>query len=366
MAEKSRIYRIFLFALFIIMSNDYAVSQSVNYDSIPKKNMNSERYNSFYDSLKARAEHKKITKFIHHLLFTNLKSGSKKDSLNIVSPFEGKAINQIKIIRLDVFGPTLMDTSRKAKLWYEKAGNLVHTRSDLHNIRKNLIFSKGDKLKTSELYENERLLRALPYIRDVRFFVESDSLNKNLVNVILVTQDRFSIGISGKVNGINSANLEIYNRNIFGVGHELSARFVGHLTREPLMGIETFYKIHNISGKFISFSAGYMNTFQNEGALMVLDKNFLRVSDKWGYGVSGYLYKRTYQLPGEPIPMNPELFGYFQYGGWAGKNFQAGKGVHSPSFHITPPTPSQRRAVLSKHKSVPYRPDLVKKNLPSG
>jgi c-di-GMP-binding flagellar brake protein YcgR len=40
------------------------------------------------------------------------------------------------------------------------------------------------------------------------------------------------------------------------------------------MGLETFYKINNIRGKFIDISAGYMNTFQKEGFSFVLGKRF--------------------------------------------------------------------------------------------
>lgn len=95
----------------------------------------------------------------------------------------------------------------------------------------------------------------------------ADTFNNQLINITLLVQDRFSIGVTGNVNSSRSAALEVYNRNLFGVGHELSARFVGHLTREPYTGIETTYRINNIGGRFISFSAGYLNTYLNEGEL---------------------------------------------------------------------------------------------------
>ncbi len=281
------------------------------------------KYNSFYDTLKAKAQNRRITKWIHRMLIRS--PGVQKtveDTVNLPSRYDGKTISSIRIKRLDVFGPSLRDTARKATIWYEKAGNLIHTRSDLHNLRKNLLFKAGETLDTDELYDNERILRALPYIRDARFYVEEDSADDSQVNILLLTQDRFSIGVTGDVEGISSAALELYNRNIFGVGHELSIRMVGHMTREPFMGLETFYKVNNVSGKFLSASAGYMNTFLNEGATVVIDKPFLRVSDKWGYGVSGYYLKRTYLLPGERYNKRNIQIGYRQAGGWLGRNFR--------------------------------------------
>lgn len=82
----------------------------------------------------------------------------------------------------------------------------------------------------------------MPYIRDARFYLEPDTLDPGLVNVILLIQDRFSIGLTGDVTGSRSATLEVYNRNIFGVGHEIAVRFVGHLTREPLWELKPFTK----------------------------------------------------------------------------------------------------------------------------
>jgi hypothetical protein len=332
-------YYIFKFIfpfIFLSFSCLFIAAQVQKKDSLNFKTDLTEKYNSFYDSLKSRADHKKFTRFLHHAIFTSAKTKSNRDdSLRNFSSFEGNIIGQIRIIRLDVFGPSIRDTSKKAKLWFEKAGNVMHTRSDLHNIRKNLLFKKGDVLHTQDIFENERLLRALPYIKDVRFFVKPDSADANKVNLILLTQDRFSIGISGDVFGWESAALELYNHNIFGIGHELSLRFVGHLTKVPYMGLETFYRINNLNGHFISLSAGYMNTYLNEGAMFDLNKEFLRISAKWGYGVSGYLLKRTNELPGEIHLKDSPVIGYFQASGWAGRNFQLSKGASPSQFTVS-------------------------------
>ncbi len=303
--------------LLIQQVNGYA--QSVQNDTI-----RAEKYKSFYDSLKSRAQNKKLTRLLHNLLIIN---PSKRDTLDPVfheNPLDGKIISDIRIIRLAVFGPSIRDTSRVATLWYEKAGNLIHTRSDLHNIRKNLLFKRGDQVQSAELYENERLLRALPYIKDARFILEPDTLSDDLVRIVLLIQDRFSIGVTGDVNGFKSAALEFYNKNIFGFGHEFSTRLVGHLTKEPLMGIEAFYKINNISGKFIDFMTGYMNTYLNEGAMVRFDKPFLRTSDTWGYGATGYFYKRTPSLPGAHLQQTSPPLGLEQASLWGGINLQLG------------------------------------------
>jgi hypothetical protein len=325
MEGRFTIFQIIFLSTFFLVGSKISFSQAYKPDSLNSEQVQTKKYNIFYDSLKSRAGQKKITKLLHYAIFASEGNGSRQpDSLRNIRMYNGRTIGQIKIVRLDVFGPTINEPAGKAKLWYEKAGNILHTRSDLHNIRKNLLFKKGDILRSSDVFENERLLRALPYIRDVRFYVEPDSLEKEKVNITLLTQDRFSIGVTGDVFGWESAALEIYNRNIFGVGHELSARFIGHLTKEPYMGLETFYKINNVDGRFITLTAGYMNTYLNEGAMLVLNKDFIRVSGKWGYGIAGHFFDRAHELPGEIHLKNLSTFGYHQWSGWAGRNFQAG------------------------------------------
>jgi hypothetical protein len=300
-------------------------AQSHSRDSIKVKPDLTGKYNTFYDSLKSKAGQKKLTRILHQALFT---SGSKKtDSLRNLEIYDGKTIGHIRIVRLPVFGPNVRDTVRKAKLWYERAGNMIHTRTDLHNLRKNLLFREGDTFSALEIYDNERIFRSLPFIRDVRFFVVPDSTNRETLNITMLTQDRFAIGITGDVYGWQSAALELYNRNIFGFGHELSARFVGHLTRQPYTGVETFYRINNLDGRFVTLTAGYMNTYLNEGVMALINKDFLRISSKWGYGAAGHFFKRAHELPGElHMKKNPPI-GFNQWSGWAGRNFQTTEGL---------------------------------------
>ena len=96
-------------------------------------------------------------------------------ALDYFNPYEGKIISDIRIKALDVFGPSFSDTLKTADKWMERAANAVHTKSNLRTIEKLLLFKVGDVLDPELMYENERIIRQLSYIRDVKFEVEQDS-----------------------------------------------------------------------------------------------------------------------------------------------------------------------------------------------
>ncbi len=196
-------------------------AQSNKTDTILIKNTN-QKQEHFYDSLKYKASQKKMTNLLYDFLVSPPRPyvDKKALALNYYSKLEGKIISKIDIIALDVFGPSFQDTSKTATKWIERTANAIHIKSNLKTIQKLLLFKVGDTVDPEIIYENERIIRSLPYIKEMQFILEQDSIYTGLVNVTVITKDRFSFGVSGDINGTSSASFEIYNQNIFGVGHE--------------------------------------------------------------------------------------------------------------------------------------------------
>lgn len=332
----NHIYISLLMLTSLVLIPGHSAAQSGVQDSAFIIRAPNHKSDEFYDSLKVRATRKKFSRLIYDAIVTGYKPADdgRSEAINYYSEAEGKRIGKIQFLRLDVFGPSVQDTTRKAKSALEKAGNNLHTRSDLNNLRKNLIIKTGDILDAETLYENERIFRTLPRIRDARFILLPDTLNPEIVNLLLITQDRFSIGVSGVVEGSRSAKGQIYNRNFFGLGHEISVSLVGHLAKQPYLGFETFYKINNINGKFVNFSVGYYNTYRNEGASAQFEKPLIRTADKWAYGISGYTFARTSELPEFIREFRGSDLRYKQINLWGARNFQLGP-ENNPHSQIT-------------------------------
>ena len=292
----------------------------------------------FYDSLKYKAGQKKLTQVLYDILISPPRPYVDKRlrAINYYNQFEGKLISEIVIKSLDVFGPSFEDTNKTASSWLERTANNIHTKSNLRTIQKLLLFKVGDFVDPEIIYENERIIRSLSYIKEMQFVLKQDSIYPGLVKVTVLTKDRFSFGVSGGVNGTSSADLEIYNQNIFGVGHEISFRFLGHVSKQPYMGLETYYKIKNIRGKFIDISTGYLNTYRNEGFTLSLNKPFITSSIKWGYGANAIRMFRTDRIfDSDPIITEKSMDLSF-FSAWGGRSFQ-----------IKPENPNPTQLVLS-------------------
>ena len=127
-----------------------------------------EKYDRFYDSLRYKAQRRNFTRWLHNTIIKEPRKTIDKEALTLsyFSPYNGKTIASIDIKALDVFGPTFSDTTRKANSKFQRFANSMHTKTNLNIIRKNLLFKTGDILKPDILYENERIIRSLPYIKE--------------------------------------------------------------------------------------------------------------------------------------------------------------------------------------------------------
>lgn len=318
-----------LVILFFFISQCVSIvlnAQDVS-DTIAEEKLNSLRQEQFYDSLKIKASQGKLTRLVYDILISPPRPyvDKKQLALNYYSQLEGKIISEIKIIPLDVFGPTFQDTTKKAKSKIEIAANKIHTKSNLRTIEKLLLFKVGDVVDPEIIYENERIIRSLPYIKEISILLTPDTLFPAFVKVSILTKDRFSFGVTGNVNGVQSAAFEIYDNNIFGIGHEVGLAFVGHVNKQPYLGTETYYKIKNIHGRFIDISFAYLNTYKSEGFRFVINKPFITPSVKWGYGATALRMFRANWIFSNDVVRTELPMDFLYHGAWVGRSFQVNK-----------------------------------------
>ena len=251
------------------------------------------KYNPFYDTLKLKASKNKITKAALDLILTQEpdkgffigEENSRKE--RYFNLHKGKIIRKIEIIKLDVFGPELYDSSTTKILnWIQKAGNNSHIKTRDFIIKNNLLFSAGDTIDPTLLYDNERIFRELNYIKDATILIAEVPGSENLVDIIVITKDLYSAGFYINLWDYRSGSVELYENNLAGIGHKILGRWLIDAYESPVMGYAFDYKINNIGNTFIQSEFQYYKAFGSERIEIKAFRPFFSYNTKWAGHIS--------------------------------------------------------------------------------
>jgi len=326
-------FTLILLSSLSLVGKDIPMQKNDSLDIVPL-NKNNE---IFYDSLEIKASRHRVTKWLYGTMISSAKDSGNHDlqSYEYYKSFQEKTIGTISIRSLKVFGPNFDDTLKTTNIWIEKAANKLHSRSNLYVIRKNLWIKEGQKVDPNLMMDNERLLRSLPYLKDVRIILTPRPSNNDLVDVLILTQDIFSFGVTGGIGNIKNGEVGIYDKNILGVGHEVGINIVGHTDRSPHIGFESYYSINNIMGNFINFSAGYANTYLHQELFVSLQRDFLRPQSVYAGGLAALRSFRTDRVYLNSNVTTNELLNYIYLDGWYGRRLKLGINSNDSRFQMT-------------------------------
>lgn len=282
----------------------------------------------FYHSLKKGAYKRKFTKELYHLFFVSPEKMAPNDTIKTERSetafvqYQGKTIRNISIRVLEPFGPTLYDTTNVVTSWVEVTANKLHNNSRKGHLRKLLRIHEGDKLDAYNLADNERLIRQLPYIKDAYFRVIPVVNSNKTVDLQLWVKDQFSWGLDLDIGSLSSTKIEIYNRNLYGLGHELSNSFHFDSKEDQKYGYTGQYKVKNIRRSFIDASFTYENTYEKAVIQFDLDRRFETYNTKYAGGFTLSQTMRSAKIEKDD-PIRNEIPLDFNYGNiWFGKSYK--------------------------------------------
>ena len=258
-----------------------------------KRKVQERKSKQFYQKLKEKFYRTRLTRELFDLLFV---APSKEPALpQPPAPLkakydehQGKLIGEIEIKKLDLFGPTVMDTTRKPHSWLQKTLNNLHIPTRNSVLKKNLLIKPGDSIDPNEIADNERVLRELSFIRDVRIYVVPRSENSDSVDILVLVQDVFPYSVGGSYRGLDRFSFELRNNNLIGLGHEFSSKFLYDNRQPREVGYRGLYYIPNISGSFINSQLEYINTDWEKTQGVIFQREFYTPEVRWAGGLQQY------------------------------------------------------------------------------
>ena len=228
-------------------------------------------------TLKSKGENNFLTRNFFSLIVKDNQQARGQMGVNSTryfAPFAGMEIGKIRILQLDVFGPTLLDTSRIGSGWFEKTGNRLHVKTMEQKLRDQLLFNSGECLNPQLMAENEKFIRDLPYIQDVAITITTPGVEAGTVDIVIIIKERFEYGVSGNVS-LNSTDWELSDQNMFGLGHQLSILMNYNPSELNKWGGGFKYQISDIDRKFMNIGIGYNDDFRKKGWNSYIEKRYI-------------------------------------------------------------------------------------------
>lgn len=178
-----------------------------------------------------------------------------------VNPFlryAGKRINTVEVVTLG-FNRNLQDTMVAKNNFFIRAANALHLNTREHIIRNHLFFKEGDVLYPFMLSDNERFLREQEFLQDALIVVLPNPTSNQLVDVVVITKDVFSIGGKVSLSSTDRAEVEVREENFAGTGNRFALMGLYDKDRNPVAGYGAEIIRRNIKGSFINWKFGALN-----------------------------------------------------------------------------------------------------------
>jgi hypothetical protein len=290
-----------------------------------KYNIELSKEDRFYNRIEKQAKNNFWTRELHDIIITDSRL-NKPDtfkttlSTKTFEAYRKRPIRNIIIKQLPVFGPTISDTLQKPKTILEHTANRLHFQTRKFLIQKNLLFKEQDWVDPDVLADNERVLRSLPYIDDTKIDVLPLGSKTDSVDILVIVKDNWSMAFDLKIDNINTGNLDILHKNIFGFGQEIKNSALWDKTKRPGWGYESSYTIPNIAGSFFKGTILYNRSFGDQTLSFNLNREFFTPNIKYAGGFSFKNVKsdiRYFQVsPPQNIPIE-----YNELGIWTGRSF---------------------------------------------
>ena len=293
-------------------------------DSLMNGKKSVQRTKNFYDSVYHRFNRHKITKFLYSLAFVAPKITILPDTVqamaseNPYKKYEGKIIRKIRVVSLDPFGPTVIDTAREPTTGLGKFLNVVHIQSAPFVIKKMALIRVGQAVDPYVMADQERILKELSYIDDARVIVVPTEAEDS-VDIVIVTKDVWSIGVVIPVLTTKKMGVRLFDANFAGLGDRLSLDFSFDRYRAPFARFDGFsYTYTNIMGTFTDATlSNYQNDMHELTTGFWLDRPFVTNRTKYAGGISYQYNKLAYDITDYGNKFSSANSGYI----WIGRSY---------------------------------------------
>ena len=283
---------------------------------------------NFYNSLGDKAAKNTFTDVLFKSLVTTgppemSDSMQFRRSEDAFFEYEGKIISKIRLKKIRILAGSVYDTSEVLETPISRAFNGLHIQTRDRVLRYNLLFNEGDTIDPYLLADNERILRELPFLEDARILVHSRQDTTERVEVVVITKDVFSLGISPTFIDAYRYRMAVYDRNLLGTGSEI--RYTMEYDRRigARTGYDIKYEMFNILGTFINGTFRHQDDPDGLFNQLIFQKPFLTPRTRYAGAINiGRNRAEREEVQADSLVIIPYTNGFEDF--WLGRSFQIG------------------------------------------
>ena len=200
-----------------------------------------------------------------------------------------------RIGRIDVHVVNVFNRSRPGQdTWYARAADFIHAKTKAYVIRDMLLFKSGEPVLARTIYETERNLRALPFVRAVR--IVPTSCVDQVVTVAVVEKDAWTLKLDFRfshVGGASEIRYKALDTDILGTGKTFSVSW-----QKTLQRTETDYEYEDPAIFGSRWTGLAIDGTLSDGYLreITIARPFYRDTDPWSMSFSGLSQKEDLDL----------------------------------------------------------------------
>ena len=208
----------------------------------------------------------------------------------------GAVISEIVIVRHELFSAA--DGLPKGFPW--RAANRVHIDTREEVIRRELLFSEGDRLDPVLIEETLRNLRALGFLHEER--IECRPADDGTVVVLVETRETWTLGAIFDIDSINdqySVTAGVIESNLLGRGKSLSfwgRKGLRHGTTVIEDTLSASYYDPGVLGSRVELYGHYTDFETGELYSGAVERPYFARSTRWSAGAEGYHRRITRRL----------------------------------------------------------------------
>lgn len=246
---------------------------------------------SVYKKIDEFSKERKFFKLMHKLMFRPRKTEAiKKQKQKSASPIQKsfdkyncRIIRNINIETTDPFGYSAENDKEIPEKKLERFGNSLHIKSKKWTIRNLLLFKKNQELDSLLVKESERLVRSQRFVRSVVIKPIPIENCQDSIDISVRVLDTWSLIPTGAFSS-SKANLELTERNFFGLGHEVSLDYIRSFTNNTF-AYDSRYTIRNFKNSFVNATVSSRTDLENNTYKAIkIERPFYSTLTHWAGG----------------------------------------------------------------------------------